>query len=219
MVRLVDVSREVSSPVPSRRHRHASCGARGGTRRATYIVVVDGAQRDRRCAGHGHKVPGSGCTRRRHRFLCRRTCVSRPAGWAAARLRPGRRFRMMSVACLGRSTGSASTASASPERELEPGEDAVLDRRRCLSRRCSTCSSRARRSRISFDDGNASDVEVALEALRASGDLTASFFVLAGRLGSAGQSRCRGSARARSRGDDGRHARHGSSSMARAFGT
>jgi peptidoglycan/xylan/chitin deacetylase (PgdA/CDA1 family) len=39
--------------------------------------------------------------------------------------------------------------------------------------------------RITFDDGNASDVEVALPALRRHG-LTASFFIVAGRLGQAG---------------------------------
>ena len=39
--------------------------------------------------------------------------------------------------------------------------------------------------RISFDDGNASDLEIALGGLRER-DLSASFFVLAGRLGSRG---------------------------------
>jgi peptidoglycan/xylan/chitin deacetylase (PgdA/CDA1 family) len=39
--------------------------------------------------------------------------------------------------------------------------------------------------RVSFDDGNASDVEIGLHALRERG-LKASFFVVAGRIGSAG---------------------------------
>ena len=71
-----------------------------------------------------------------------------------------------------------------PGREIEPGEarywiaaDAFLGMLDVLA----ACPA----VRISFDDGNASDVEVALEALRKR-RLTASFFVLAGRLGSAG---------------------------------
>ena len=68
-----------------------------------------------------------------------------------------------------------------PGRPLEPGEgdvwvthdrflsllDAVVDRQDVL---------------ITFDDGNASDIELALPALRERG-LTATFFVVAGRLG------------------------------------
>jgi peptidoglycan/xylan/chitin deacetylase (PgdA/CDA1 family) len=71
-----------------------------------------------------------------------------------------------------------------PQRELEPGEDrywvsedlfhAVLDE-------VSTWSG----VRLSFDDGNASDVEIGLPALRER-DLTADFFVLAARLESPG---------------------------------
>ena len=71
-----------------------------------------------------------------------------------------------------------------PGREIEPGEarywiaaDAFLGMLDVLV----ACPA----VRISFDDGNASDVEVAFEALRKR-RLTASFFVLAGRLGSAG---------------------------------
>ena len=66
-----------------------------------------------------------------------------------------------------------------PERTLEPGEDrywvaideflAMLD-----------AIAAAPGVRISFDDGNASDIEIALGGLRER-DLSASFFVLAGR--------------------------------------
>ena len=71
-----------------------------------------------------------------------------------------------------------------PQRELEPGEDrywisvatfeGILDR---ISDRVDV--------RITFDDGNASDVEIGLPALRERG-LVASFFVVAGRIGSFG---------------------------------
>ncbi|MFI7544404.1 polysaccharide deacetylase family protein [Actinoplanes sp. NPDC049599] len=71
-----------------------------------------------------------------------------------------------------------------PQRELEPGEDrywvseelflAVLDEVREWPA-----------VRLSFDDGNTSDVEIGLPALLARG-LTADFFVLAARLESAG---------------------------------
>ncbi|MEV6302490.1 polysaccharide deacetylase family protein [Actinoplanes sp. NPDC051861] len=71
-----------------------------------------------------------------------------------------------------------------PQRELEPGEDrywisedlfhAVLDEIRAWPN-----------VRISFDDGNTSDVEIGLPALVERG-LTADFFVLSSRLESAG---------------------------------
>jgi peptidoglycan/xylan/chitin deacetylase (PgdA/CDA1 family) len=71
-----------------------------------------------------------------------------------------------------------------PQRELEPGEDrywvseelfhAVLDEVRTWPA-----------VRLSFDDGNASDVEIGLPALR-DRDLSADFFVLASRLESTG---------------------------------
>lgn len=71
-----------------------------------------------------------------------------------------------------------------PKRELEPGEglywtsvDAFLAMLDVLARRPGV--------RISFDDGNRSDVDVALDALRARG-LSATFFVVAGRLGAPG---------------------------------
>jgi peptidoglycan/xylan/chitin deacetylase (PgdA/CDA1 family) len=71
-----------------------------------------------------------------------------------------------------------------PQREMEPGEDsywvseelfhAVLDEVRTWPS-----------VRLSFDDGNASDVELGLPALRRRG-LTADFFVLAARLDTPG---------------------------------
>jgi peptidoglycan/xylan/chitin deacetylase (PgdA/CDA1 family) len=67
-----------------------------------------------------------------------------------------------------------------PERSLEPGEAAVwVSRGRFLS----VLDSVAGRTdvRITFDDGNASDVAYALPALRARG-LRATFFLVAGRL-------------------------------------
>jgi peptidoglycan/xylan/chitin deacetylase (PgdA/CDA1 family) len=71
-----------------------------------------------------------------------------------------------------------------PHRELEPGEDAywiAADSYLLILDEIATWPS----ARISFDDGNASDVEIALPALEQRG-LTARFFVLAGRLGSPG---------------------------------
>ncbi len=71
-----------------------------------------------------------------------------------------------------------------PQRELEPGEDAYwLDADRCL--RILDEISTWPTVRISFDDGNASDAQIALPALVERG-LHAQFFVLAGRLGSRG---------------------------------
>jgi peptidoglycan/xylan/chitin deacetylase (PgdA/CDA1 family) len=71
-----------------------------------------------------------------------------------------------------------------PGRELEPGEglywisvDAFLAMLDVLVERPGV--------RISFDDGNRSDVDVAFDALQARG-LSATFFVVAGRLGAPG---------------------------------
>jgi peptidoglycan/xylan/chitin deacetylase (PgdA/CDA1 family) len=70
------------------------------------------------------------------------------------------------------------------ERRLNPGEDDVwLDPDRFESVLDSVAG--ASDVRITFDDGNASDVEHALPALRRRG-LTATFFVVAGRLGTPG---------------------------------
>ncbi|MGZ5321679.1 MAG: polysaccharide deacetylase family protein [Solirubrobacterales bacterium] len=71
-----------------------------------------------------------------------------------------------------------------PERALEPGEEQVwLDSDQFQS----ALDSVVGRSdvRITFDDGNASDVEQALPGLRQRG-LTATFFIVAGRLGDPG---------------------------------
>ena len=68
-----------------------------------------------------------------------------------------------------------------PERVLEPGEELVwVSRGQFLA-----LLDRAQHRRdvtITFDDGNASDIEVALPALRDRG-IRATFFVVAGRLG------------------------------------
>jgi len=71
-----------------------------------------------------------------------------------------------------------------PGRELEPGEDGywvAADRYLLILDEIATWPS----AQISFDDGNASDVEAGLPGLLERG-LTARFFVLAGRLGSPG---------------------------------
>ena len=71
-----------------------------------------------------------------------------------------------------------------PRRELEPGESAYwVDTDRCLRilDEIATWPS----VRISFDDANASDVQIGLPAL-IERSLDAQFFVLAGRLGAPG---------------------------------
>jgi peptidoglycan/xylan/chitin deacetylase (PgdA/CDA1 family) len=71
-----------------------------------------------------------------------------------------------------------------PTRELEPGEAPYwvsVDQFHRILDEVTTWPS----VRLSFDDGNASDAEVALPALVERG-LSADFFVLAGRLGAAG---------------------------------
>src|SRR5919197_6239381 len=71
-----------------------------------------------------------------------------------------------------------------PERRLDPGEqDVWLSRSRFLA--VLDAAAATSDVRITFDDGNASDVEEALPELRRRG-LTATFFVVAGRLGSHG---------------------------------
>jgi peptidoglycan/xylan/chitin deacetylase (PgdA/CDA1 family) len=68
-----------------------------------------------------------------------------------------------------------------PGRPLDPGEGDVWVSREQFLALLDRAADR-RDVAISFDDGNASDVEQALPALRERG-LTATFFVLAGRLG------------------------------------
>lgn len=67
-----------------------------------------------------------------------------------------------------------------PDRELEPGEAEYWIGREEFLRILDELVDRPE-VRVSFDDGNASDVEIALPALVERG-LTATFFVLAGRL-------------------------------------
>jgi peptidoglycan/xylan/chitin deacetylase (PgdA/CDA1 family) len=71
-----------------------------------------------------------------------------------------------------------------PSRTLEPGEDRYWIPVDAFQAMLDVIASVEGVS-ISFDDGNASDLEIALGALRERG-LSASFFVLAGRLGSSG---------------------------------
>jgi peptidoglycan/xylan/chitin deacetylase (PgdA/CDA1 family) len=71
-----------------------------------------------------------------------------------------------------------------PTRPLEPGEELVwLDPGRFESALDAINGHPS--VRLTFDDGNASDVEYALEALRRRG-LTATFFIVGGRLGEPG---------------------------------
>ena len=68
-----------------------------------------------------------------------------------------------------------------PGRRLDPGEQAVwVSRAQFLS--LLACAEGREDVAITFDDGNASDLEHALPALRERG-LRATFFVVAGRLG------------------------------------
>jgi peptidoglycan/xylan/chitin deacetylase (PgdA/CDA1 family) len=68
-----------------------------------------------------------------------------------------------------------------PGRELFPGEaDVWISREQFMS--MLDCAAGRDDVRITFDDGNASDLEIALPALCQRG-LTATFFVVAGRLG------------------------------------
>ena len=67
-----------------------------------------------------------------------------------------------------------------PRREMEPGEAPYWVTRDSFHRVLDELVDRPG-VRISFDDGNASDVEIALPALQERG-LSATFFVLAGRL-------------------------------------
>jgi peptidoglycan/xylan/chitin deacetylase (PgdA/CDA1 family) len=67
-----------------------------------------------------------------------------------------------------------------PGRLMEPGEDAYWISPD-LYHRVLDLATEDRRVRLSFDDGNASDVEIALPGLLERG-LSATFFVLAGRL-------------------------------------
>ncbi|WP_310527827.1 polysaccharide deacetylase family protein [Nocardioides sp.] len=67
-----------------------------------------------------------------------------------------------------------------PRRELEPDEDGYWISRDLMLRVLDRVAERSD-VRLSFDDGNASDAEIALPALQERG-LTATFFVLAGRL-------------------------------------
>lgn len=71
-----------------------------------------------------------------------------------------------------------------PARELEPGEDKYWISHQMFLQLLDLVAERSDVA-LSFDDGNTSDVEVGLPALTARG-LSASFFVLAGRLGKPG---------------------------------
>ncbi len=71
-----------------------------------------------------------------------------------------------------------------PERDLEPDEERYWVSEEQFGELLEAAG-REPRTRITFDDGNASDAEIALPALRRAG-LTASFFVVADRIGKRG---------------------------------
>jgi peptidoglycan/xylan/chitin deacetylase (PgdA/CDA1 family) len=72
----------------------------------------------------------------------------------------------------------------SPGRDLEPDEERYWISEEQFAELLGAVG-REPRMRITFDDGNASDAEIALPALRRAG-LTASFFVVADRIGKRG---------------------------------
>lgn len=71
-----------------------------------------------------------------------------------------------------------------PERPLDPGEEQVWLESDQFESVLDAINGQTG-IRLTFDDGNASDVEYALDVLRARG-LTATFFIVAGRLGDPG---------------------------------
>jgi peptidoglycan/xylan/chitin deacetylase (PgdA/CDA1 family) len=71
-----------------------------------------------------------------------------------------------------------------PERDLEPDEERYWVTEEQFGELLEAAG-REPRMRLTFDDGNASDAEIALPALRRAG-LTASFFVVADRIGKRG---------------------------------
>jgi peptidoglycan/xylan/chitin deacetylase (PgdA/CDA1 family) len=71
-----------------------------------------------------------------------------------------------------------------PERDLEPDEDRYWVGEEQFGELLEVAGGEPR-IRITFDDGNASDAEIALPALRHAG-LSATFFVIAGRIGERG---------------------------------
>jgi peptidoglycan/xylan/chitin deacetylase (PgdA/CDA1 family) len=83
---------------------------------------------------------------------------------------------------LGRSINLTFHGIGEPERRLDPGEQALWIRHEQFLSLLDSVIDRDDIG-ITFDDGNASDVEHALPALRERG-LSATFFVVSGRLGS-----------------------------------
>lgn len=71
-----------------------------------------------------------------------------------------------------------------PERDLEPDEERYWVTEERFGELLEVAG-REPRLRLTFDDGNASDAEIALPALQRAG-LTATFFVVAGRIGKRG---------------------------------
>lgn len=101
-------------------------------------------------------------------------CCPRPDAWSGT-IRTVRRMRVVNICFHG---------IGSPERVLDPGEETYWTGRDAFLGILDRVTERSD-VRLSFDDGNASDARIALPALRERG-LTATFFVVAGRLDQAG---------------------------------
>src|SRR4051794_34444946 len=86
-----------------------------------------------------------------------------------------------------------------PQREMEPGEDVYWVTAARFEAILDEVTGWPVPVRLSFDDGNASDVEIGLPALAERG-LSAEFFLLAGRLDTPGSVSSAGAAKLRSTG-------------------
>jgi peptidoglycan/xylan/chitin deacetylase (PgdA/CDA1 family) len=153
------------------------------TRDDADIVVLDGAHASRRHAGHGHTVRGT------FRVEARQGCGTPTGAWR----RVATASEAVGPLALDAVSGGVSSRPVhnicfhgigSPRRALEPGEENYWISVEAFLRMLDLLAERPA-VRISFDDGNASDVDIALDALRARG-LSATFFVVAGRLGEVG---------------------------------
>jgi peptidoglycan/xylan/chitin deacetylase (PgdA/CDA1 family) len=123
-------------------------------------------------------VPSHDITKKDGSFFRRRTRRAF-ASILVARKRGVR--SLVDLAVLVRSINLTFHGIGDPRRRLDPGEQDVWVSREQFSSLLD-CAAGREDVAISFDDGNSSDVEQALPALRERG-LTATFFVVAGRLG------------------------------------
>lgn len=107
-----------------------------------------------------------------------------PTGESPVRRRVGRSCR--SAAVLGNSIANITVHGiGTPERQLDRGEDQTWVSTAQFEQMLDAVAGRSD-AHLTFDDGNASDVEIALPRLLERG-LTAEFFLLAGELGAPGR--------------------------------